>query len=694
MEREFRMSETFRLRPSSRSLIFALCCTALLTVSTALFAADFTRTPVPSYAKTSVATTARAALFDSNNLQRAAKLAARELRRSPRDLDAWFLLQETGWVLEDQPTEIRAALSLCKLAPSDDPRVSVAALRLASFGQNSEFFRQQRASIESLAAGQSICAAAATAALYQASLDGLNNTDVRKLAQASGWLTRWKIVRTGSAAAKFVPEQFEFVDARIQLPDYLPRAASYVAETTFNTPAAGEYVVSGNVAATKLLIDNHPVNFGPLDLAAGSHNVRITFRAAESSPRIRIAAARSGELRWTGLNLSPREALYLQAEVALEAGRSAEATGLIRKSELASTAIGDKLIVQSEQAIVPPAEFESFASHPSCGNLQAELSSPEHNVHLEENLRSCAPDSLAYAHWLATTNRHVDAIHELSQLLHEWPLDRDAHRMLIAELQRVGNSAAADRAAADFLAVAPNAHNFRRMAETANSAIDAAGTPFYEAYRRAAPAALPAFETSLSPEVILLQDKVAITRLDGSISLYMHRVVELMTSEGAHGFQPLAIPDGGQLLSARVVSADATQTSGFPPTLKPGDEVEEEYVVNYTGDGGMIAHPEAFQYVFNDFDSPLLNARFVVLSPSKESPGYVIASGKVPASRMEYFDDLAAQIWEQDKPVNAGASDPAIVRVVENENGWSIPPSVERRRNLETIHPGPRNREV
>lgn len=694
MERGFRMPETFRLRPSSRSLLSALCYTALLTVSPTLFAADFTRPPVPGHARTSIAASARAALFDSNNLQRAAKLAEREVRRSPRDLDSWFLLQETGWLLEDQPTEIRAALSLCKLAPSDDPRVSVAALRLASFGQNSEFFRQQRASIETLAAGHSVCASAATSALYQASLDGLNNTDVRHLAQVSGWLTRWKVGRIGSAAAKFVPEQFEFVDARIQLPDYLPRAATYFAETTFNAPAAGEYVLSGNVAATRLFIDNHPANFGPVDLTAGSHNVRITFRAAESTPRIRIVAARSGELRWTGLNLSPREALYLQAAVALEAGRPADATDLIRRSELAATAVGEKLVAQSEQAIVPPAEFESSASHPSCGNLQAELSSPEHNLNLEQNLRSCSPGSLAYAHWLGTTNRHVDAIHELSQLLREWPLDRDAHRMLIAELQRIGNSAAADRAAADFLAVAPNAHNFRRMAQSASSAIDAAGTPFYETYRRAAPAALPAFETSLSPQIILLQDKVAITRLDGSVSLYMHRVVELMTSEGAHGFQPLAIPDGGQLLTARVVSTDATQTSGFPPSLKPGDEVEEEYVVNYTGDGGMIAHPEAFQYVFNDFDSPLLSARFVVLSPSKESPGYVIASGKVPASRMEYFDNLAAQIWEQEKSVNAGASDPAIVRVVENENGWSIPPSVERRRNLETIHPGPRNREV
>lgn len=164
-----------------------------------------------------------------------------------------------------------------------------------------------------------------------------------------------------------------------------------------------------------------------------------------------------------------------------------------------------------------------------------------------------------------------------------------------------------------------------------------------------------------------------------------------MNEDGADQFRALAVPEGGQLLTARVVN----NAHPLPSALKAGDEVEEEYVVNYTGDGGMIAHPEAFQYVFNDFDFPLLDSRFIVLSPSNQSPGYVIASGPVPDSTVEYADGLRAQIWQKSvEPAAANALSPAIVRVVENENGWSIPPSVERKRILETIHPGPRNREA
>jgi hypothetical protein len=164
-----------------------------------------------------------------------------------------------------------------------------------------------------------------------------------------------------------------------------------------------------------------------------------------------------------------------------------------------------------------------------------------------------------------------------------------------------------------------------------------------------------------------------------------------MTEAGAQGYRLLPMPNGAQLLTSRVVNRVAASAS----ILRAGDEIEEEYVVNYTGDGGMISHPEAFQYVFNDFDSPLLDARFVILSPSNETPGYVIASGDVPKSRTDFANGYRAETWERKiESADANTSAPAIVRVVENENGWSIPPSVERRRILETIHPGPRPREA
>ena len=599
---------------------------------------------------------------------------------------------ELAMLRADEGGQLRAALAVCKLAKEDDPRATVAALRLSQSGRNSEAFRELRAAIEKLSAGESACAPAAREAMYAASLDGLPNTDVRDLAQRSGWLTQWTISRTGVAAVKTAPEQFEFPDARMQLPDYLPRGASYTADASYIAPHDGVYDVLGDVPGTKIAIDEKEPVPGTVALSTGPHHLRITFRAADATPRIRIRpTTRGSESISANAELSAREAIYLHAAILLGTRQEASAVQEVRDSEFAATTIGRSFLQQATHASPPSAPFESALSHPSCGNLETALNTPQ-SAAIADRLQYCAPDSLAYAHWLAGVNRHSEEIRELSRLLQDWPLDREAHRMLIAELQRGGDNQAADQAAAAFLAIAPNARNFRRMAQSAASAPNQpTGLPFYEPYRRPAPPALSAYAGPDTPAVILLQDKVAISRLDGSVSLYMHRVVQLMNDAGVEKFRPLAVPESAQLLTARVVN----NPRSLPSTLKPGDEIEEEYVVHYTGDGGMISHPEAFQYVFNDFDFPLLDARFIVLSPATQTPGYVIASGDVPESRMAYTGTLRAQIWQMRCTApSPDISNPAIIRVVENENGWSIPPSIERRRILETIHPGPRPREA
>jgi hypothetical protein len=633
------------------------------------------------------------ALFERNDLARAQKLALREASHSPHNVEAWFLSMETASAANSRAEELRDAVKVCRLAKPGDPRAAVAALRLSSFGQNPEMLRQQRDQIEAIASHEPACAGAALEALYQASLDGLPHADVRHLAQYSGWLTNYSMTRaTGASRAS---EQFEFPDGRIVVPDYLPRAASYTATASYLADGDGDYEISGNLTGAKLTVDAQPTDPGRVTLIAGPHNVAVTFSAAETSPRIRITkTAAPTNPDWKPFNFAPREAIYLRAALALADGRLADAAQSIRGSVLANTTVGQKLVAEAAAKSAATAQASTSASTAAC------------SIAVGERLQDCAPDSLAYANWLAAGNHDSDAVHELRRVLNDWPLDRAAHRMLISELQRVGDNYAADRAAADLLAIAPNARNFRRMARLAGNA-GPSSEPFYQPYRRPAPAAVNtsiSLPTSCNPEerrdeepavcpapaVILLQDKVAIARNDGSVSLYMHRVVQLITAAAAKEFHPLAVPSSAQVLNSRVVNTGAAITA-----VQPGDIIDEEYVVNYTGDGGMISHPEAFQYVFNDFDFPLLDARFVVLSPATQSPGYVIASGNVPELRLDYANGLRAQIWENHLSVTEAAnSDPAIIRVVENENGWSIPPSVERRRILETIHPGPRPREA
>ena len=556
---------------------------------------------------------------------------------------------ETSSVDGDSAMELQSALAVCKLAKPNDPRVLIASMRLDNSGGSLDAVRRRRLDLESLAAQDNPCSVSATEALYTAALSGLPNADPRSLAQNAGWVTKWTITRTTGNGS---PELFEFPDAHLTLPDYLPRTAHYSAESEFTATASGNYVVAGDVDSARLKIDDQEVS-GIFALAVGPHKLKLEFRPADAQPQIRIVALASFDPQdLAALKLPRRESAYVEAAALLASGSPAAAAAKLNETDLAETVVGSQLL----------------HAHPI-------------DVH--------APDFVEHARWLASRNRHLESIDELTQLTREWPLDREAHRLLIAELQRIGNNSAADRAAAEFLAIAPNARNFRRMAQRATAEVAIPDAPFYAAYRRPIPAAVA---TSSSPEVILLQDKVAITRPDGSVSLYMHRVVELMTFEGVQQFQPLPLPDGAQVLSSRIVNGELSFNSG---TAKPGDEIEEEYVVHYTGDGGMAAHPEAFQYVFNNFDAPILSARFIVLSPAADTPGYVIASGDSPDSRVEFTNGFRAQIWEKTSTIAADpTSTPAIIRVVENENGWSVPPSVERRRNLLTIHPGPRNREA
>lgn len=672
------MNETFRLRLSSSEHRFVLLCLALLLTSTALLGADYPRNAMGRRSGSTDAhrhaRTARVALFRDNDPQRAEKLALAEAWRSPHAVDGWFLAMESAALLTDRATELRGAVTVCKVAKTNDPRAAIAAMRLSTLGMHSETFARERSSIRALADEGGMCANSAVEALYEASLNGLPDTDARELARRAGWLTEWTLARTSATPA--IPEKFEFPDAHIRLPEYLSRNASYTAEGSFVAPIANTYLIQGVLKHATISIDGDAVVTDTLALKAGRHAVKVIFRASDASPRIRVAPVEDLAIDWAHVHLPRLETEYLKAAVDLANNRPGDAADQIVKSPLAGTIIGQRVI--SEAAGTPEVETEKPQS---CTNVHQAAA---------DRFSSCGPDSLAFARWLISIHQHTAAVEELTRVLRQWPLGRDAYQLLISELQRAGDNRGADRAAAQFLSIAPNARNFRRMAESATDVANDSTAPFYGPYRRPAPAALTTARAT-DDAVILLQDKVAIARMDGSVSVYMHRVVQITSTEGAEGFRPLAVPEGSELLTARVINNGHALDGHY----QPGDEIEEEYVVNFTGDGGMTSHPEAFQYVFSDFDYPLLDARFIVLSPASQTPAYVIASGAVPTPRTEFSNGLRAQIWE--KTVDLGSvtiNNPAIIRVVENENGWSIPPSVERRRILETIHPGPLPREA
>jgi hypothetical protein len=204
--------------------------------------------------------------------------------------------------------------------------------------------------------------------------------------------------------------------------------------------------------------------------------------------------------------------------------------------------------------------------------------------------------------------------------------------------------------------------------------------------------------------VELLDDHVAISRPDGSVSLYVHNVTRLGSDDAVQAAVQLAAPQGAEVLMLRVLHADGSATDlpcGAQSSLRSllaGDVVDKEYVVHYAGDGGIPEHPEAFQFVFGSFNERVLNSRFVVLSPAEQADrGVVIATGGAPAMTAKVVNGMLQRMWssdDADQAESAVASAPRnglpIVRVVEQENGWSVPSSAEHQRHIETIHPGPR----
>ncbi len=125
--------------------------------------------------------------------------------------------------------------------------------------------------------------------------------------------------------------------------------------------------------------------------------------------------------------------------------------------------------------------------------------------------------------------------------------------------------------------------------------------------------------------------------------------------------------------------------------------LDQEYVVHYAGDGGIAEHSEVFQFVFGSFDRQVLSARFVALTPAENADrGVVIATGDAPRVSASIRDRMLARVWQKDvtaqnNRTSAILSDRlAIVRIVEQDNGWAVPSNAERQRRIETIHRGPR----
>lgn len=655
---------------------------------------------------------------------------------------------------------------------SADPRVRLAEARVREAAANTPTFRAVLPQLRTLADDSPQTWRDLQLALLNAAMDGVPGLNPYALTRAAGILGDWRIAgpvgsrplldadRATPSPADYLTqdfysgravENFQFPDGWIRLPDYLPRHGIFYAATKFAsfTSETRQLSVEGG-GGLEIYIDGERVLFrtgtapgrdtANFEATPGPHRVLVKF-AASATP-LRVAVFRAEPDR-TPLRpgLSSGEAAYLlaaehyadgefaaaakQIEAMTPEGQSAALQALRMQAleNAAAAGRGSDIAAQSAEPdhVAPGADHEAgvwasrIAQHPSCTELQKAIAFygshdlPAEKDAAQQKLDGCAPESLAYAQSLAQDGKHEQAAQALRQLLAGAPLNREARFMLIRELQLSGEDAAAQRAAADWLRIAPNAASYHRLAASAEDAGEESrpdtGAAFYAPYRNDAVliARQVADEGQAAAAVVLLEDHVAIARADGSVSLYVHSARRVSPADAFGGLTAGAIPRDAQVLTWRVLHADGSATdlaqgaadvSHAAVTAVPGDVIDAEYVVNFTGDGGIPEHAEAFQFVFGSFDEPVLNARFVVLTPADHGDGgVVIATGEPPEMTAAVHNGMLQRAWE--KTAQSGSSHnvgvgSAVVRVVESDNGWSVPSNAERQRRIETIHPGPR----
>ncbi len=695
------------------------------------------------------------ALFAESNLDRARLLSGRALARDPQDAEAFFVRMEVAAMQVDDASMLQAAIALCEIGSGarGDPRVQLAAARLREAAANTSNFRNVIPRLQALLANSPEPWPDLLEALLKAAMDGAPALDPYSLSRGAGILTDWRIVgplglhplldqqpispNDDLAKESYQNrrvENFAFPDGRVVLPDYLSRRGIFYAAAAFSSLISSSWTVHVESAGPlEVFADGQRVlrtnargnNSAAFDVIPGPHRVLLKF--AGSAAPLRISIARTAEPSLTTLprKASLQEMAYLLAASDYAAGQFATAATQIESVPSSATSASLQFLSAQSRMRSAPTMSDSpttwdVAHLSSCKALLSEIDSYRARGQLNEaraaqkRLDGCAPESLDYAQSLSDDGNHAEAVRSLQLLLAAAPLNRAARQMLVRELQLAGDDEGAQQAAAEWLRIAPNAEDYHRLAvEWAQDAARVEGTAslspsnnFYLPYRRDAAtialqsAALPA----LGDTVMLLDDHVAIVRPDGSVSLYVHRTTRALTEVAAAQLLAVKLPRDAQILALRIVHPDGSTATlnnaagAAQIALTSGDAIDEEYILNYNGDGGIPEHAEAFQFVFGSFDEQVLYSRFVVLTPAgRADRGAVISTGETPAMTTTIHNGMVERVWEKKRSADAsGASalnsvaGPGIVRVVEDEHGWTEPSSAEHRHKIETIHPGPR----
>ncbi|MGZ4788037.1 MAG: DUF3857 domain-containing protein [Terriglobales bacterium] len=384
------------------------------------------------------------------------------------------------------------------------------------------------------------------------------------------------------------------------------------------------------------------------------------------------------------LKLAPdaAQADYLLAKNADENGHTDETWQRITRVTAAHPDFAAGQTLKAEIAIPKNWTVDAIAAinaeleaSPTCDNLlHAHKFYSAHEQYqlarqLEPRVDGCAPGSTAYAELLSSSDRHAEAAQTAAKLVDSHPLSRQARLLLVRELALAGNPEDAHRAAIALAHIAPNSEQFRRLAnlpadmlavadaDESRAADFADSTPFYSPYRRDALAIAreaTAAKYSGVSAVMLLDDRVSQLRGGNSVSVYVHRMIRVLTREGVENFGEVSIPDNADILELRTLKADGGiaepefsehKSTVSMPALSPGDTIEQEYVVHFAH-GGIEQEQKQFSFTFGSFGMPVAQARFVVITPGAV-PVTTRQLAGAPGASAQVKDGERIQVWQQ-----------------------------------------------
>jgi hypothetical protein len=399
----------------------------------------------------------------------------------------------------------------------------------------------------------------------------------------------------------------------------------------------------------------------------------LLYSAAEDhSPRADAA--------WKALATAQPAALLARlrsAESAIERGQTdtvrSEIMSTLAERPQSETALQLAFsISRRNQADAPALLGRLLELHSSCTRLAEAVkfhnSTAEQDKasRIEQQLASCAPESLHYARVLAESGRHSAAAAYLQQLIARNPLHRAARRFLIEQLALDNQFSAARLQATQLNAIAVNTKDYSRLAEDPGTAQDSKsqradgftrGAEFYVPFRRdGVDLVRKAAQRSFSggAAVILLSDKAILVGPVGAVSVYVHRITRPLNKEGISRYGEITLPHGADLLELRTIKSSGEiiepelaqqKPTVSMPALEPGDTIEEEYVTHYP-ELGQTAESAA-THTFGSFAAPILYSRLVLLSPPDAKLNVREQAGP-PQALVGANNGLVIRIWERD----------------------------------------------